>query len=76
MRSALRCSVAAEPSVADVCTGDIDAAFASHAQCVSAFQTLANNGNADVVGLCKFFGDNSDALNPGQCVETLRHMGF
>ena len=67
---------AAAPSVAELCTGDIEAGFGSHGQCVSAIETFMNNGNADAVGLCKFFGDNSGFNNPGECVETLRHLGF
>jgi hypothetical protein len=67
--------VAAAPGVAEICTGDIDAALASHGQCVSAFETLLNNGHVDAVGFCKLFGDFG-FINQGKCVVTLDQRGF
>jgi hypothetical protein len=66
---------AAAPDVSQLCTERFDAAFASHGQCVSAFETLVS-GNASAVGVCKLFGDSSGFKNPGECVETLRQRGF
>ena len=73
---ALAAPAAAAPGVAELCTGEVEAAFGSHGSCVSAFETYANNGNADAVGLCKFFGDNSGFTNQGECVKTLRQRGY
>ena len=68
--------VSAMPGVTETCTGDVAAAFDSLGQCVSTFETFSNDGNADVVGLCKFFGDNSGFPRHGACVAALRALGF
>ena len=50
--------------------------FGGHGQCVSAFETLVKNGNADVAGHCSVFGDRSGFTSHGAYMEILPHLGF
>lgn len=66
---------AAAPNVSRVCSGSGEFGFANHGQCVSTFETIINNGNADPVAVCRVF-ENGGFRNQGLCVRYLRSQGF
>jgi hypothetical protein len=73
---ALSANVAsATPDVSRLCTGSGEFGFRNHGQCVSTFETIMNNGEADPVAVCRVF-ENGGFSNQGLCVRYLRSQGF
>lgn len=74
-------SASAAPGASQFCTANEDfpwLGFSSHGECVSTFQNLFNNGNADAVGACKFIRSvlpgpfEAFYGNLGRCVSSIR----